>query len=66
MNPNIKYLYSNFLCKTIGQYVNILAPIFGDYDKRINEIFWDKYKIIDNWCPLSEWRDNKNKGVRRL
>jgi len=66
MNPNIKYLYSNFLCKTVSQYVNLLAPIFGEYDKGINEKFWDKYKIIDNWCPLAEWRNNRNKGARRL
>lgn len=65
MSPSIKYLYANFLCKTVSQYIDIISPLIYQFEYDAMEDFWEKYKIIADRKPRAEWNRNRNKGEPR-
>jgi hypothetical protein len=58
LSPNIQYLYANFLSKNVQQYIDLIIPVFGLMDKGLLEVFWGKYKIINDLVPRAVWSDN--------
>lgn len=61
MKPDIKYLYANFLCKSVEQYINIIAPVVYTFDYDVMEDFWQSFKIISDHKPRAEWNKNRSR-----
>lgn len=56
MNDDLKYLYANFLCTSIEQYISIISSVSNiskKYSKMLD--FYDNYKIQSKF-PITGWK----------
>lgn len=65
MKPQFKYLYANFLCKTLEQYINIIICIHVALSllSENMEGFWNKYKITSGQKPKADW--NRDQPIKK-